>query len=269
MPKLLSEEQVARFRDDGYIGGIRVLSPGEAADILQALEDWERRSGKVAREFLRGKAHLLLKVLSDLTHHPKMVDAIEDVMGSDLLCIESGFFWKKARDPSYVTWHQDNSYLKLDPPVSLVTWVALTDSKRDNGALQVIPGTHRHGALPYDMVDGENNMLRFSREVRGIDSATAVTVELDAGEMSMHFNGVVHGSEPNTSDRPRVGWTVVCAPPHVRPGVEGFMSGTLLRGRNDGRIFADEPIPRFDFDPVSVEAYDRAMEGPTKIYKAK
>jgi non-haem Fe2+, alpha-ketoglutarate-dependent halogenase len=269
MPKVLTQAQVEQFREEGYVAGIPVITPQEAADAVRTLQAWEKRTGKVAREYLRGKAHLLIKVLSEITHKPRVVDAIADALGPDVLCIESGFFWKNARDPNRVTWHQDNSYLKLDPPLSLVAWIALTDSKKDNGALKVIPGSQKLGELPYDMVPGENNMLRLSRQVRGFDESKAIHLELEPGEMSLHANGVVHGSEPNSSDRPRIGWTLVCTRPGIRPGAQGFVSGTVLTGRNDERIYANEPIPTGDFDPVAVAAYDRAMEGPVKLYKPK
>ena len=218
---------------------------------------------------MRGKAHLLLKCLSDLVHHPRLVAALQDVLGPNVLCLESGFFWKNARDSSYVSWHQDNSYLQLQPPAALAAWLALTDSKKDNGALKVIPGTQKQGDLAYDLIPGENNMLKFSRQVRDIDIQKAVHIELEPGQLSMHANHVVHGSEANGSDRPRIGWSCIFAAPHARTTARGAMGATLVAGEDTHGYYELEPIPRFDFDPVAVAAYERSMSGPMAIYKPK
>lgn len=269
MPTVLTESQATQFRELGYVAGIPVLSSAEAAAALETLRAWERQSGKSVKQTMRGKAHLLLKCLSDLVHHPRLVAALQDVLGPDVLCLESGFFWKDARDSSFVSWHQDNTYLQLQPPAALAAWLALTDSKPDNGALKVIPGTQTLGDLPYDMIPGENNMLKLSRQVRGIDPSKAVPIVLEPGQLSMHANHVVHGSEPNTSDRPRIGWSCIYAAPHARMTARGAMGATLVAGKDEHGFYEMEPIPRFDFDPIAVAAYERSMSGPMAIYKPK
>ena len=77
MPRILSEAQVTQFRELGYVAGIPVLSPAEAATALESLRAWERQSGKSVKQVMRGKAHLLLKCLSDLVHHPRVVAAAD------------------------------------------------------------------------------------------------------------------------------------------------------------------------------------------------
>jgi non-heme Fe2+,alpha-ketoglutarate-dependent halogenase len=273
MTKALSAAQLAFWREQGYHPGSRVLPPEEAAAALAAVDGWSARTGRSPKT-LRGKAHLLLKALSDLVHHPAVLDVIEDVIGPDILCLESGFFWKEARDPGWVSWHQDNTYLKLDPPVSVANWLALTDSHVDNGALRVIPGTHRLGTLPVKLFKDADNMLKISREVdpasvgKTIDFASEVSIELEPGEMSLHSNGIVHGSQANNSDRRRIGWACIYAPPHVKRLAEGPSLATLCRGEDRYGHFEHEPEPREDFDPLAVAAYDKAMSGAMGIYKA-
>lgn len=269
MPNVLTEPQVTQFRELGYVAGIPVLSEAEAAAALATLLAWEKSSGKSVKETMRGKAHLLLKCLSDLVHHPRIVAALQDVLGPNVLCLESGFFWKNARDASFVSWHQDNTYLQLQPPAALAAWLALTDSKKDNGALKVIPGSQNNGDLAYDLIPGDNNMLKFSRQVRGIDPTKAIHIELEPGQLSMHANHVVHGSEPNGSDRPRIGWSCIFAAPHARAMARGAMGATLVAGEDTHGYYDLEPIPRFDFDPVALAAYERSMSGPLAIYRPK
>lgn len=269
MPNVLTDAQVDQFRASGYVAGIPVLSRSEAGAALQTLLEWEKSSGKSVKETMRGKAHLLLKVLSDLVHHPRLVAALKDVLGPNVLCLESGFFWKNAQDSSFVSWHQDSTYLQLQPAAGLAAWLALTDSRKDNGALKVIPGTHTDGDLAYDLIPGENNMLKFSRQVRGIDPAKAVHLELEPGQLSMHANHIVHGSEPNGSDRPRIGWSCIFIAPHAKTTARGAMGATLVAGEDTHGYYEMEPVPRFDFDPVALAAYERSMSGPMAIYKPK
>ena len=267
MPKVLTDTQVARYRDLGFVHPIPVLDEGAASALLEKIDDFHARTGKHVRD-LRGKVHLLIKALYDLAGSKAVLDAVEDVIGPNILCIESGFFWKPARDKGFVAWHQDNTYLELTPPVAVGIWIALTDSKRDNGALQVIPGVHSE-VLPYDMVPEENHMLRFSRQVRGVDGSKAAALELEPGQMSMHGNGVVHGSEPNRSDRRRVGFACIYLAPHVVPKKGGRMSASLMRGADTHCLYDRDPVPTRDFDPAAVAAVERALSGSLAIYKQK
>ncbi len=268
MPKVLTESQIASYRDLGFAYPVPVLSDHAAGALLAEIDSFHARTGKHVRD-LRGKVHLLIKSLYELARSQAVLDAVEDLIGPDILCIESGFFWKPARDNGFVAWHQDNTYLGLEPAgAALGTWIALTDSKRDNGALKIIPGRHDR-TLDFDMIPEENHLLRFSRRVRGVDPATAVCVELEPGQMSVHGNGVVHGSEPNRSDRRRVGFACIFAPPHVHPTKGGRMSASLMRGTDTHGLYDRDPVPECDFDPAAVAAIERALSGSLALYKTK
>ncbi len=172
MPKVLSEDQVARYRREGFLTPITVMPPADARAVMDA---WEKESGKRAKTHLRGKPHLLLTALAKLIRAPRLLDVIEDLIGPDIVCLETGFLWKDARDPGFVAWHQDSTYMKFDPPLALNAWIALTDSKLDNGAMQFIVDSHKLGDVPYEMVPAENHMLKFSRQVVGVDTSRRVT----------------------------------------------------------------------------------------------
>ena len=266
MPKQLTDAQVASFRDLGYAYPIPVLSVEGAGTLLAEIDDFHARTGKHVRD-LRGKVHLLIKSLYELARSAPVLDAVEDLIGPNILCIESGFFWKPPHDQGFVAWHQDNTYLDLQPAgLAVGTWIALTDSKRDNGGLQVIPGRHDR-TLPYDMIPEENHMLKFSRKIRGVDPSKAICMELEPGQMSIHGNGVVHGSEPNRSDRRRVGFACIFLAPHVHPAKGGRMSASLMRGQDTHGLYDLDPVPTRDFDPTAVAMVERALSGSLALYK--
>lgn len=157
MAKLLSEAQVAQYREEGYLAPIRVMSEDEAAALRARLEAAEARTGGPLRGELRHKAHLLFPFLAELVRHPRILDAIEDVLGPDLLCWNSNFFIKEAASPSFVSWHQDSTYWGLSAPDVATAWIALTPSTAANGAMAVIPGSHKLDQVPHrDTFDRHN-----------------------------------------------------------------------------------------------------------------
>src|SRR5436305_11111228 len=116
MPKILTQSQIATFWRDGCVFPIRVMSQQEALDVRQRLETFEARSGGPLKGDLRHKSHLLFPWLNDVVRNTRIVDAIEDLYGPNLLCWTTNFFIKEANNPAYVSWHQDSTYWGLNKP---------------------------------------------------------------------------------------------------------------------------------------------------------
>src|SRR5437660_1130307 len=133
------------------------MSEDAANEIRQRLEAFEARTGGPLRGDLRHKSHLLFPWLADLIRLDHLLDAVEDLHGPDLLCWTTNFFIKEARNPAFVSWHQDSTYWGLSAPDVVTAWVALTPSNEANGAMQVMPGTHTMDQLPHrDTLDKHN-----------------------------------------------------------------------------------------------------------------
>jgi non-haem Fe2+, alpha-ketoglutarate-dependent halogenase len=105
MPKFLSEEQVEHYRRDGFLCPLDLLSREEAAYYRGVVESYERSHGGPLKGALRHKTHLLFTALNDLVRHPRLLDAVEDLLGPNLLCWSTSFFIKEAQDPAFVSWH--------------------------------------------------------------------------------------------------------------------------------------------------------------------
>ena len=142
MPKILTPAQIETFWRDGCVFPIRVMSTDDALAIRTQLEAFERQAGGPLKGDLRHKSHLLFPWLDEVVHNARIVDAIEDLYGPDLLCWTTNFFIKEANNPAFVSWHQDSTYWGLDKPDVVTAWVALTPSNTSNGAMGFIPGTH-------------------------------------------------------------------------------------------------------------------------------
>src|SRR5438046_10721205 len=139
----LSSSAVAAYERDGFAFPIRVLGAAEARAVRLRLEGVGRLQGGPLRAELRHKAHLVFTWLDRLVRHPVILDAVEAILGANLLCWSSSFFIKEARDPAYVSWHQDATYWGPSQPYIVSAWVAFTDATAANGAMRVVPGAHR------------------------------------------------------------------------------------------------------------------------------
>ena len=263
--KFLSEAQVEQFKRDGFIPKIRVMSIEDANRARAMLEDYERRSGGPLRGNFRHKAHLLFPFLSEVVHNPKVLDAIEDLYGGDLLCWSTNFFIKEARNPAFVSWHQDATYWGLSSPDVVTAWIALTPSTMQNGAMGVIPGSHLQKQLPHRDTFDQNNMLTRGQEVAvDVDASKAVYFTLEPGEASLHHVLLVHGSPPNPANDRRIGFAIRYVPTSVRQ-LHGEESATLVRGNDAFNYFEHEPLPRAELEPEMVALHKDITERNAKI----
>lgn len=254
MGKVLSDTQIARYRDRGALYPLPALSAAEAASCLARLEAIEaQRAGRLPPA-LNAKAHLLLPWLWDLVHLPAIVDAAEDLLGPDLLCWGTSFISKSGRDARHVTWHQDATHWHLTAPRGLTAWVALTPSTPENGCVRVLPGTHCRVVSHRDSGDRLNLLGMREAVDEPIDPSAAQDMVLAPGEMSLHHPLVIHGSEPNHSGSRRVGFAIRYIAGDVRQtdGLEN--SATLVRGRDRGGFMLEVP-PEGPFHPAAMRRH--------------
>ncbi|MBM3491155.1 MAG: phytanoyl-CoA dioxygenase [Alphaproteobacteria bacterium] len=241
--KALSEAQVAQYHRDGFLSPLTAMRPAEADAIYRQVAAFEAAHPAEARQAFASKCHLLHPYLYDLCRHPKLLDAVEDIIGPDILCWGSGFFSKRARDGAFVSWHQDSTYWGLEPLDIISVWLAVTPSRRENGCMRVIPGTHQAGQLPHGDTFAAANLLSRGQEIQvQVDAAKAVDLELEPGQFSLHHVAIVHGSEPNNSDLPRYGFVIRYIPTHVRQ-LGGRTTALLARGQDAYGHFDPEPRP--------------------------
>lgn len=265
MPKSLSRDQIARYRADGYLAPLRVMSAAEAGALRARLEAVEARLGGPLRGDLRHKSHLLFPFLADLVRHPAILDAVEDLIGPDILCWNSNFFIKEAATPSFVSWHQDSTYWGLSSADVVTAWVALTPSNLANGAMAVIPGSQTLDQAPHRDTFDRNNLLTRGQEIAvAVDEAAAVPLVLEPGEMSLHHVRLVHGSPPNPSPDRRIGFAIRYIPTSLRQ-LEGEDSATLVRGIDRFGHFELEPRPETDLAADMLAYHRRIAERSARI----
>ena len=260
---MLTANDVEFYRTNGYLAPIRAFSAEEAARYRGALEDFELQNPE-HKAVLRNKTHLALAWADELIRHPRILDAVETIIGPNILCWGSSFFIKNAHDPSYVSWHQDSTYWGLEPPDIVTAWVALSDSVEENGAMRVVPGTHLMDQVAHRDTFAQDNLLSRGQEIAvEVDSTRAATLELQSGEMSLHHVRLIYGSDPNPSGRRRIGFAIRYLPTYVRQVVGKTDSATLVRGIDHHGNFLPEQRPAFDLAPEAV-AFHAAVTQQTK-----
>jgi len=264
MAKRLSTEAVAQYRRDGYHFPVRVMSAEEARSYRDRLEAAERAAGGPLAGDRRQKVHLLYTWANELTRHPAILDAVEDVIGPNILCWGTTFFTKEARSSSFVSWHQDATYWGLSTDDVITAWVAFADAPVASGAMKFWPGSHLKNQLEHrDTFDTDNLLTRGQEIAIEVPDGAGVDVALRAGEMSLHHVLLAHGSGPNTTDDRRIGFAIRYIPPHVRQ-LKMRDSATLVRGRDTYGNFDPEPVPRADLDPAAIAAHRDAVERSAK-----
>ena len=253
----LSNAELARYQSEGFLAPLPALGPELAAETLAKIEAYEKQHGDFPSKGL--KAHLYLPWIENVVRHPTILDAVESIVGPDILCWSSRFFIKDPGDGGFVSWHQDVTYWGLDVSENILTaWIALTPATRENGVMKVIPGTHRK-VVTHREGAASNMLLRGQEVAVEVDEKQAVFMELDAGEMSLHHGLMFHGSEDNRSQTRRVGFAVRYMPTRVK-ALDGLPrdSVMLVRGVDRYNHFDLEPSALYDLEPAAVERHRKA-----------
>jgi non-heme Fe2+,alpha-ketoglutarate-dependent halogenase len=266
----LSIEQRQRYAEDGYCCPLRVLDEREASELRARFDAYwasnrERLQGLLPRQrhVVFGQTHAAFHWVYRIVSHPKVLDAVESILGPNLLVWESAWFIKFPHDKAFISWHQDANYWGLQPPNVMTAWVALSDSTPKNGCMRVIPGSHKMPALPQKDTYAADNALSRGQEIAvSVDESQAVDFVLQPGEMSIHHAALIHGSRANDSDRPRIGLAIrYITPDVVREGTVERQLAMVVRGRDDYHHFElfDPPREGADRPEIQAEVLRRIM----------
>jgi non-haem Fe2+, alpha-ketoglutarate-dependent halogenase len=248
----LSAEQVAQYRRVGFLFPVDCLTPDEVCHYRTCLETFERDQGDTfgrLPDLVRSKSHLLFTWMDELVRHPKVLDAVESVIGPNTLIYHLTSRLKEPHDPSHVSWHQDGTYFGLEPAEQITAWIALTDSTPEMGCIRLLPGSHTIGQRPHKDTTTPGSLLSRGQTIEHkLDYANFVMMSLKAGQISLHHTHLVHSSEPNRTNQQRIGIGVSYIPTHCRLANDVRVTAALVRGRDEYGNFDPEPRPTGDFD---------------------
>jgi non-heme Fe2+,alpha-ketoglutarate-dependent halogenase len=243
-PRTLTPQQVAAFNRDGYVKGIRIFSEPEICAIRAYFDELLARTLAAGGDsYSISTAHLRHGRVWDLLTDTRIVDRVKDLLGESVIAWGSHFFCKMPGDGKRVSWHQDASYWPLTPSKAVTVWLAIDDADVGNACMRYIPGSHVLGHLTYSLSEtDEANVL--NQTVTGAENlGEPVAVELQAGEISIHSDLLLHGSEANQSARRRCGLTLRYCPADVRAGLGWNAKGVIVSGHDEAGHWGNPPRP--------------------------
>ena len=254
-PRCLRPAQLRQFDELGYIFPLDVFTAAEAEAnraYFDELMDRAAAAGWDAYSINGWQRHCA--GMWDLCTEPRILNYVQDLLGEDLVCWGAHFFCKLPGDERRVSWHQDASYWPLTPSRTVTVWLAIDDADEENGAMAVVPRSHLHGQIPFERSEaGERNVLNQTVVDPRRHGGDPVSFVMKAGQISLHTDLLLHGSNPNLSDRRRCGLTMRFVPPEVRAH-KGWNRGAIIcRGADPGGHWHHHPRPEGEVIPGRAE----------------
>ena len=228
------------FGTQGFVFPIDVMTKTEASGYRRALEDFEHRfeTGAAQLQCLRSYPHLLLPFVDEIIRRPAVTDAVAEILGDDLLVLDSSFFIKEPQTTHYVSWHQDVHYWGLESDEEVTAWIALSPATSDSGCMRFVPGSHKRIVEHRDTYGGDNLLSRGQEIAVEVDEDDAIEVILEPGQMSLHHGRLFHASHANSSNDRRIGLAVRYIPTTMKQAPGARMSAMLVRGGDSHGHFA-------------------------------
>jgi len=259
--KILSSAALQQYKDEGYYYPLDVLTPAEATQCRAGIEGIERERGHPTTGAERSKTHILYPWIDNLVRHPRILDAIENIIGPDILCWNTVWWIKEPTSEDFVSWHQDRLYLGLDTDEFVTAWLALSPSTIESGCVRILPRSHKSEILPHRDAFKQHNMLSRGQEISvEVDESRAVSMELAPGQISLHNVRLAHASHPNRSGDRRIGLSMHFIPPSTRQIAMDWDSATLVRGEDRYNHFTLTPRPISDLDEEAVKLHQKATD---------
>lgn len=261
---VLDQAQVATYARDGVVHPVRVMSEVQTLEARAAVEALEAQHAEGAgghdlKQLFRVNGQLVIPLLADLAKTPAILDAVESLLGPNLLVWSVELFIKEPGDGTVVSWHQDLTYWGMGETDEEVTaWVALSDVSVKAGCMRFIPGSHAGRIVDHADTFADDNLLSRGQEIAGVDEDAAVPGPLKPGEMSLHHGRCFHASAPNLSDDRRIGCAIRYVTPEVRQGLARDYA-MLVRGQDAAQGWINLAGPRGLFDPRDLTLYDQVL----------
>jgi len=277
MPASTSSLDLTAFDRDGIAWPITALPRDETADLEAKFRHFQAEATKVRGRECHLKPHLVSTWLDSIVHNQIILDAVEAAIGPDILLWSSDFAVKAAGKGTWVPWHQDTPYWNLSSTEVVSVWFAINSATIANGAMKVMLGTHKSGALGKINFDGDphKGIARAERKSSAgnlffydhvmneeVDESLARDIELQPGEFSIHNIELLHGGGPNESEQDRIGFVMryISAQTYCKSSRDSAM---LVRGKYNGDEFELEPRPATDFSPEAMAALEHAVSFPS------
>lgn len=264
----LSEKQINQYNEDGFIAPINVLSVEEACEIREEIEriekDWPNELEGLGRNYV----HLISTVFDKIPHNPKILDAVESIIGENILICGTTLFIKDPDQKGFVSFHQDAKYIGLEPHNWVTGWLAVTDTNEENGCMRMLRGSHKEDLKFHNQKFDENNLLTRGQTIENIHIKETTPVRLKAGQLSLHHPKIIHGSGLNKTKDRRIGFAIQSYIGSNVDQVLGKIYVQQARGTDSFKYHQHVPRPADLMNENDIKTRKKANEELSKIFYA-
>ena len=262
----LSSNQLKQYKDKGFVSPIDIFSKDKAKEIRKEIELIEREIPNELEKSGRYNAHLISPLLDEVTHNSEILDAVQSLIGKDILVCGTTLFIKNPNVKGFVSYHQDAKYIGLEPHNWVTAWVAITDSNEHNGCMRVWSGSHKDNLKDHDQNFNERNLLTRGQTIKNVPKKKTTPLILKAGQMSLHHPTVVHGSDLNHSNDRRIGFVIQSYIGTNVKQVLGINSVQLARGKDNFNFHKKIGRPKSLLDKNDLKIKKRENDNLQEIF---
>jgi ectoine hydroxylase-related dioxygenase (phytanoyl-CoA dioxygenase family) len=238
----MSRALVTQYERDGFFSPLDVVEPELACTHRETLESIEKQHGAMHYQY---KLYTFMQFPLQLATHPALLDAVEALIGPDILLYNATFVIKEAHSDAHVSWHQDLTYWGLNSDAQVSAWVALTEVTEENGCMYMLPGSQKDGMREHITTQDSTNVLLNGQTIPSVDESTARPLCLQPGQASLHHGWTIHTSMPNRSSDRRIGLNIQYLATDVKQLKSDKDTAMLVRGADKYRHFGtDKPVAK-------------------------
>ena len=205
---VLSDKELKDYKNNGFVAPIDVLSLEEAEEIKKEIEHIEKKWPDELIGLGRNNVHYISPLFDQVCHNSKILDAVESVIGKDILVGGTTLFIKDPDKKGFVSWHQDAKYIGFEPYNWVTAWLAITDANEENGCMRMWKGSHKEDLQFHNQKFDKNNLLTRGQTIENVPIDETTPVILKAGQLSLHHPAIIHGSGLNKSKDRRIGFAI-------------------------------------------------------------
>ena len=262
----LTSDQLKQYEEEGYVAPIDVLSKEEAKEVREEIEFIEKKWPDELEGLGRNYIHLISPVFDKACNNVKILDAVESIIGKNILICGTTLFVKNPNEKGFVSFHQDAKYIGLEPHNWVTAWVAITDTNEENGCMRMWSGSHKNDLQYHNQKFDENNLLTRGQTVENVPMNETKPVILKAGQISLHHPKVVHGSGLNKSNDRRIGFVIQS---YIGTNVKQVLGKMYVQqARGDDTFNYHEHVAKADelMNQEGIEIRKKANEELYKIF---
>ena len=262
----LSDQQINFYNDKGYVAPIDVLSIQEANEIREEIELIEKKWPNALEGLGRNYVHMISPIFNKVCLNDKILDAVESLIGKNILICGTTLFIKNAKEKGFVSFHQDAKYIGLEPHNWVTAWIAVTDSNEENGCMRMWPGSHKGELKDHEQKFDEGNLLTRGQTIKNVPIEETDPIVLKAGQMSLHHPTVIHGSGLNRSNDRRIGFVVQSYIGSNVDQVLGKIYVQKARGEDTHQFHEYSNVPKGLMVKEDIISWNKAKDELSKIF---